>query len=758
MIDKIENPIEIIGQIYGRIFLDDDHEKNEIFCHVNIEKTGDYYKDFVCSIESKESKWNTEINCHVKYDKGSIRHDAIMGSLIYQGSSIGDKTPTEETIVTDNTDTTLTEVIDSDTGIAIKNTEVLGKLYYMGVINEEYERENNEENKNKHEVFCHLRIEEERESNLIIPSRIQVEELVEYEEDHFHIKYHLPGHLEIVEDGIKNIQGHVAITEDDVEEVFDKIIHYNILGKLELIENDEPTIEITDEKIEYNLQAHLELIEDNKEIVEIPSHLVISKDWMNEFLCSLYLENEYVDIVSRIEVINEREKIYDNEILGSVTIEGEYTKLVLQGFLTLNETGNVKEDLINGSISIEKRNIHDDLEDTAITTDEGYFIQSNEILGHVKIYNHFKALDFLCTIKTLKRDFVHSIFSRITVPPSRTISFPCKIMVDNTNLLKYDLMGSVTIDERDSFSKDILNGNLYYEEGVCKDIVGHAYIDPIYTRKEFDCSIIVRTISDISFPCTIEVGYPKVDTVEEPKIKDIPTGYYPSYHQYDHRPFDFDKHKVHIEVKDNEVVGYEYSSRNRVEEEVSELPKGKVVIAVSPKWHYEAMVFKNSLITFLDRYYRKMDLSIVFGGSKRADFDIINLALNYKIRPNHLQQIPIDIDYRNPFIAQRSIDRFIYTMNEFRKDEDIVRVFLFMNHPNWYHHDPLARLANYCKDNQISCVAISDGGEWREILEIDKTIDQMINNIELDRQYRWRPVKGYINKKLTIDNDDRIVY
>jgi hypothetical protein len=98
-------------------------------------------------------------------------------------------------------------------------------------------------------------------------------------------------------------------------------------------------------------------------------------------------------------------------------------------------------------------------------------------------------------------------------------------------------------------------------------------------------------------------------------------------------------------------------------------------------------------------------------------------------------------------------------MFSFKPEEPkiISRVFLFMNQPSWYYNDPIAKIAEVCIKNQISCVAINGGGEYQEMTKIDRARDEMYNNIEYDRQQRMHPNYGFINVQYKED-PNKITY
>ena len=469
--------------------------------------------------------------------------------------------------------------------------------------------------------------------------------------------------------------------------------------------------------------------------------------------------NKYVISPQEPEIddpINTEIDWYDYQITGSLKYEEDRRIIDIYSKAYLEKSGEVKDECeLQGHVKIELQSIKDEyiykhrldptLQDSAV------------IIGHAKILNHYKSLDIPCRIKTNRLDLIYSIFTRINVPKERNIIIPCRITVDDTNVFRSTILnGSLTILPRDKIERD-LEGHVKYEPGICIDINSHGFIDAIYTRREFDCKINVIISEEISILCTIDVA----EYIPKPPI-DLPPPLPPTNHYKipkDLEPIiDRDPKRVHITIDENSSKAIQHLrtiEKKYKEEHKAHLPKGKIIIAVSPTWNYEPYVFKNSLITFLDRYYRKADIAVVFGGNPRSDFDVINLCLNYKINKDNLCCIAGE---RASDRGQFFVRKFIETMVEFKKEEypNILRVFMFVNQPNWYYNDPLSALATYCKTNNISSVAISPGGEYNEICEVDKIIDDLNSGIEWERQHRNHRTE-YINIRLE-DNQDRLVY
>lgn len=469
----------------------------------------------------------------------------------------------------------------------------------------------------------------------------------------------------------------------------------------------------------------------------------------NEIIGKAIIENNQIyhtllDGTARIEIDS-----FNKEIEGRINYERDTRIIDLYGKVILEKSGDITTD-IQGIARIELQSLHN-------TTPV-------EFQGKVHIPSFYKAIYIPCRLKIRKRDFVHSIFCRVIVPPQRKIYIPCRIVVETPNKLSQNiLLGSITLDQYDTYSQDILQSTLAYLPGVCIDIVGKAYIDAIYTRREIDSRIEVVLPSSYTIPCTIKVVDDKPILIDRPEITRLPNiEYYPIPKTLD-PILEYNPKRVHIIVDNNTTIpssSLAINHLNKLESKIKKhttIPKGKIVIAVSPTWNYDPYVFKGSLVTFLDRYYQKSDIAIVFGGNPRADFDIINLSLNYKIKRENLCGVMIDKDEHRQFHVPNFANKFINTMINFKKEEypDILRVFMFINQPNWYYNDPLSSLATYCKTNNISAVAISPGGEYCEILEEDKIIDDLKNAREWTRQHPYHRT-DYVNIKLP--DTDRIVY
>lgn len=423
--------------------------------------------------------------------------------------------------------------------------------------------------------------------------------------------------------------------------------------------------------------------------------------------------------------VHTSEDPFSMEIQGHLDAEQGMARVSLLSSCTLSKD-DVAVDLLQGKVGLE-------IEDEKVDI----------LTGKLTIAGYYAAADFPCRVTVRKRELVHSIMARIDVPPNRIVEIPCTIEVDGNNCANQVLLqGKVELLKED-VSVDLASGKVTLLPTIHADIDCHAKLNPIHTRREFTANVDVVQGTGMEIPATVTVT-PPADYWYRQEIlycqiavgtrfaKAIPSS---------------------IEVKGERHVYSTFPRRPKH-------PKARIAIVVSPTWRYEAFVFKSALVTFLDRYYRKLDLEIIFGGSPRADFDIINLAANYRIRRENLLRVPIEVDFKNRDRMSASVDHFIHHMISDCNGHDapIARVFIFMNQPSWYYSDPVGKVAQFCKDHHISCVAIDGGGEYHEMVDIDRARDEALNHLEWDRQQRMHPVYAYENLKLPNVDLSRIVY
>ena len=529
------------------------------------------------------------------------------------------------------------------------------------------------------------------------------------------------------------LKGKVHINEDELNEVYKE-------------DEDNNTIEITIPKInEETGKIEYEISSDG---TIVPSYITITRK-KHEFEGHLkYKEDNKTYNLLKGSLTIPKGKLSDNgiEIIdGSLNIKKELSKTELNGYIKYDKEEKVID--LFSKCSLERNDVVEELLDGNVTL-ENQNVDIELLSGSINITDYYSAMDFPCRIKVNKQKFVHSIFARIDVPPNKEVEIPCTIEVDGNNYFKQVVLeGSIKILKED-LSVDLMRGYTTLLPTIHTDIDCSAKVNPIYTRREFNANINVVHNSSLEIPAKIEVTPPADYWYWQEILKCfIAVG----------SKFDHDISSS-IEVKQDDSIRIHSTLPKQLYHH--SIPKARIAIVVSPTWRYEAFVFKSCLVTFLDRYYGKVDLDIVFGGNPRADFDIINLAANYHIKKENLLRVPIITDFHDRSKMQESVDHFIRHMIFSKtKNSHLARVFIFMNQPSWYYNDPVGKIAQFCKDNEISCVCINSGGEYQEMTTIDRARDEALNFIEWDRQQRMHP--NYKYEFVTMkpnDDPNRIVY
>lgn len=147
---------------------------------------------------------------------------------------------------------------------------------------------------------------------------------------------------------------------------------------------------------------------------------------------------------------------------------------------------------------------------------------------------------------------------------------------------------------------------------------------------------------------------------------------------------------------------------------------GRVAIVVDPLWRYEAYVVTRSLTTFFERYYRRMNLEVIYGGSPRSDFDVEKIAHMYGVDYNRMHKSPLISDPRNPGAMRHSISDFLCALQNFHpfsNTSKLDRVIIFMDNNVAYRASAVYPIIKLCRENNIPCVIIHSDGQYDEINE-----------------------------------------
>jgi len=150
-------------------------------------------------------------------------------------------------------------------------------------------------------------------------------------------------------------------------------------------------------------------------------------------------------------------------------------------------------------------------------------------------------------------------------------------------------------------------------------------------------------------------------------------------------------------------------------------PYGRVAIVVDPLWRYEPYVVTRTLTTFFERYYRRMNLEVIYGGSPRSDFDVEKIAHMYGVDYDHMHKSPLVSDFRNPAAMRHCIGDFLCALENFHpysNTSKLDRVIIFMDNNIAYRASAIYPIIKLCKQNNIPCVLIHSDGQYDEVNKV----------------------------------------
>ena len=310
-----------------------------------------------------------------------------------------------------------------------------------------------------------------------------------------------------------------------------------------------------------------------------------------------------------------------------------------------------------------------------------------------------KSSDVYVRFHVHKKRSQYSLFTRFRVVPRVDKDIPIIFDVKNDQI--YDIPGSVSMNKE--YMKTDMDSSVEMPDYTWEQIIGTAKIEPVYTRR--DIPIYFYAVEPVNSDVYIHLN---VETPYTPGFVDIPVNFRIGNNLY--KDILYTTFCVKAAIQTNNELPIQFSVENW------RYP-ARVVIAVDPIWHYEAIVLKSALVTFFDRLYRKTDMTVIYGGNPRSDWDIHHLGRIFGVQEQNLINCPLIYDAHNPCNMKCSIENFIKTMTTFREGEKpyIDRVFLFLDNPIYHSSTVLGPIMDFCIENNISCVAINSHGDWQEI-------------------------------------------
>lgn len=310
-----------------------------------------------------------------------------------------------------------------------------------------------------------------------------------------------------------------------------------------------------------------------------------------------------------------------------------------------------------------------------------------------------RSSDLYVRFHVHRKKSIYSLFTKFRVVPRVDRDLFVNFTVINDQI--YDIMSTVSMDRND-MSIDV-NGSTELPPYTVNQILGLLNIEGIDTRR--DIPIYFYAVTPVNNDVYIHMN---IETPYTPGFVDIPIGF--RVGNTLGQDILYTRFCVESAIQQNNEIPIKFFVKNW------RYP-GRIVIAVDPVWHYEPFVLKSALITFLDRVYRRTNLTVIYGGNPRSDWDINHLCKVFDVQDGNLINCPLVYDAHNPCYMKETVDNFIATMCRFNdcQRKTIDRVFLFMDNPIYHRSTVLGPIMDFCQQYGISCVAIDSHGDYQEI-------------------------------------------
>lgn len=448
----------------------------------------------------------------------------------------------------------------------------------------------------------------------------------------------------------------------------------------------------------------------------------------------------------------------NKDIDGIVNIEKkEYQPLYILGSLEFNDPGKIEKELpgllyiyrekfendfeinftvptlgnynlLNGIVSLSKNNIQNDLPiffningktctafiDGTVSLCRNIYSNSQLITGELNyvrmkldkevLFGFFNVDDhkldclFPISFKVKSAKYIYSLFIRFRVVSPKSKEMNIRFSVSNTQI--YDIWGYLDVPLAKQ-TTNLLEGSCYLPPYKTAEIDGSLYVDGTYTRRDmqiyFYASTPVNEEMGINFKvCNIFNRYGVCMQLNFEVI----------------RPRIITDFNLFFRTKEADRIDKYLKIRFRVDNILSPL---RIAIVGDPLWRYQPFLVKSCVVGLFDRITTKNEVTVVYGGNPRFDYDIEHFAKIFGIRK--LINSPLLYDAKNPGITKHFTKQFIDAMFMFndRKHEPhrVDKVFIFMNRPLQYQNNiSIAPIIKICKECNIPCVCIDSGGNF----------------------------------------------
>ena len=467
---------------------------------------------------------------------------------------------------------------------------------------------------------------------------------------------------------------------------------------------------------------------------------IAKKNYMGEFDGYFLYEADTLDtdILSSMNVI---QAIWE-DISGDVNIEAESFSKDILSKIEVNGI-SIVEDLCKGNVTMDQyieknKDLWANMQYISMpyTSDE-----SNTLTGKVTINNWSSRYDINSRLRVPCHRILYTFLSKLKAVYGSNYDIPSNITISSDHV--YDIDALVNLEYTDYENEQLLEGNIHIDPHEWKDIDSEVYLDKVDTRRDFDSNMFVVQPVDkyITSTITVKNQYKKLNKTIDSIIR-VGNEYAMSF-------------ESSMSVEAALQQGTDIISSMEV---TNQLMPGRVVFFTDPLWQYEPYVLKNTVSTFLERIFLTTYLTVVYGGSPRANWDIKHFCGVYRIPPERQIEVPFDFLPGNPLATKNSMIRFVHRMFRFRPNDphkQVDKVFVFSNNPYAHNSTYLNPLFEACRLYKIPITVITSKGEFvgSDPTNPERYINRtpVDHNLPLDAQPHWQYGAGTKHREVFDD-------
>ena len=506
-------------------------------------------------------------------------------------------------------------------------------------------------------------------------------------------------------------------------------------------------------------------------IDDLPSSLVVPKIDVETDLSGLValsktdLESRYADIVgiSKLE-----EEDISNDIIGSFEYIAQDYILDLDSIISIAygiDTG------IEGTVSIETDSTIEDL-DSVLEVKEIDIYEDIEATANIDPFSHESSLGSLFTYEQVETDtYIEGTFDIETL--NYTYIVNSRLMIPY-HVLRYSIWSKLKsvygLDTYIDSKIDVINDQIYELNGkvqldyaaeeaeiqisaelppfILSYLDGVVELEGVNTRRDIESYMYAANRSDSDIESKINVCCCKPDFYST--NVDIATSLCVGNYYED---------MFISKLKVQPAIHYIKDLQSKLTV-IENTDIGRIAIFVDPLWRYEPFVLKNAVSTLLDRIMLKERVTLVYGGSPRANYDIKKYASIYRILKSRTIEVPFEFIPGHPLANRGQMNRFVETLFSFLPNEEfkiVNKVFIFSDNPYAHNSTYLTPLFSACNLYHIPITVITSKGDHRSsgLANFYDSRNEPNTAYPIENQPHW--VWGAGSKHRDIYNSDDIV-